>query len=356
VRVALVAAPFIKVPPAEYGGTELFVAHLAQGLRKAGIDVVVYTNGESTVNVERRCLYERSEWPIRISEQAWIKELNHLGWAVRDAARDCDIVHVQSSQGLPFSRFLDRQMVLTLHNPYNKTLCEFYAYYPEVQFVSISENQRKQESMPKILTIHHGIELESYRYISQKHQYLSFIGRIAPVKGTHLAIEVAKRTGIPLKIAGEVQPAHREYFESKIKPQIDGKLVQYVGPADLESKNELLGNSMAMLFPIQWNEPFGLVMLEAMACGTPVLAISGGSVSEVVRDGISGYVCRSVREIVNRLRSLSIDPSTIRGYVEENFSIQKMVGEYVALYRGLLTNSDSAKAPLWTAGINHCGP
>jgi len=170
--------------------------------------------------------------------------------------------------------------------------------------------------MPKILTIHHGIELESYRYVNQKQQYLSFIGRIAPVKGTHLAIEVANRTGIPLKIAGEVQPAHREYFENKIKPQIDGKLVQYVGPADLESKNELLGNSMAMLFPIQWNEPFGLVMLEAMACGTPVLAIAGGSVSEVVRDGISGYVCRSVREIVNRLRSLSIDPSTIRGYVQ----------------------------------------
>ena len=196
-------------------------------------------------------------------------------------------------------------MVLTLHNPYNERLSEYYAHYPEVQFVSISENQRKQESMPKILTIHHGIELESYRYVRQKQQYLSFIGRIAPVKGTHLAIEVAKRTGIPLKIAGEVQPAHREYFESKIKPQIDGKLVQYVGPADLKSKNELLGNSMAMLFPIQWNEPFGLVMLEAMACGTPVLAIAGGSVSEVVRDGISGYVCRSVREIVNRLKVLA---------------------------------------------------
>ena len=205
--------------------------------------------------------------------------------------------------------------------------------------------EEPNSSLPKILTIHHGIELESYRYVRQKQQYLSFIGRIAPVKGTHLAIEVAKRTGIPLKIAGEVQPAHREYFESKIKPQIDGKLVQYVGPADLKSKNELLGNSMAMLFPIQWNEPFGLVMLEAMACGTPVLAIAGGSVSEVVRDGISGYVCRSVREIVNRLRSLSIDPSTIRGYVEENFSIQKMVGEYVTLYRGLLTNRDSAQAP-----------
>jgi glycosyltransferase involved in cell wall biosynthesis len=114
----------------------------------------------------------------------------------------------------------------------------------------------------------------------QKQRYLSFIGRIAPVKGTHLAIDVAKRTGIPLKIAGEVPPANKDYFESKIRPQIDGRLVEYVGPADLEAKNELLGNSMAMLFPIQWKEPFALVMLEAMAGGTPVLAMPGGSVSE----------------------------------------------------------------------------
>jgi glycosyltransferase involved in cell wall biosynthesis len=144
------------------------------------------------------------------------------------------------------------------------------------------------------------------------------------VKGTHLAIDVAKRTGIPLKIAGEVQPANKDYSESKIRPQIDGRLVEYVVPADLE-------DSMAMLFPIQWKEPFGLVMLEAMACGTPVLAMPGGSVSEVVRDGVSGYICRSVREIVKRVRDLGTDPATIRRHVEENFSIEKMVRKYVTL-------------------------
>jgi glycosyltransferase involved in cell wall biosynthesis len=117
--------------------------------------------------------------------------------------------------------------------------------------------------------------------------YPSFIGRIVPIKGTHLAIEVAKRTGIPLKIAGEVQPVNREYSERKIKPEIGGSLVEYIGPANLEAKNELLGNSMAMSFPIQWNEPFGLVMVEAMACDTPVLAMPAGSAQEVVRDGIS---------------------------------------------------------------------
>ena len=192
--------------------------------------------------------------------------------------------------------------------------------------------------MPQVRTIHHGIDAGLYRFTAQKQQYLSFIGRIAPVKGTHLAIDVAKRTGIPLKIAGEVQPDHRAYFESKIKPHLDGNLVEYVGAANLEAKNELLGNSMAMLFPIQWKEPFGLVMLEAMACGTPVLAMPGGSVSEVVREGVSGYICRSVREMANRVTNLGIQPATARRYVEENFSIEKMVGEYITLYKETLNN------------------
>jgi len=339
-RIALIAAPFIAVPPADYGGTELFVAHLAEGLRRANVEVVLYTNGESTVQTDRRWLYEHSHWPIKVQEQAWIQELNHTSWAVHDALNDCDIVHVQSAQGLAFSRFADRPFVLTLHGPHEPHLSEYYAHYPDVQYVSISDAQAEHESMPKLRTIHHGIDVGLYRFVEKKQHYLSFIGRIAPIKGTHIAIDVAQRTGIPLKIAGEVQPLYREYFEKKIRPHIDGKLVEYVGPADLQAKNELLGNSMAMLFPIQWNEPFGLVMVEAMACGTPVLAMPGGSVPEVVRDGISGYVCRSVREMDKRLRQLNIEPVAVRRYVEENFSIEKMVGKYLTLYREALQNEE----------------
>jgi glycosyltransferase involved in cell wall biosynthesis len=135
-----------------------------------------------------------------------------------------------------------------------------------------------------------------------------------------------------LKIAGEVQPAYREYFERKVKPHLDGKLVEYIGPANLAAKNELLGNSMAMLFPIQWNEPFGLVMVEAMACGTAVLASPGGSVPEIVQNGVSGYICRNVREMVKRVRDLRLEPQKIRAYVAENFSTEKMVSRYIALY------------------------
>ncbi len=177
--------------------------------------------------------------------------------------------------------------------------------------------------------------------MEHKKKYLSFIGRIAPVKGVHIAIDVAKRTGMPLKIAGEVQPVNKDYFEQKIKPQIDNTLVEYIGPADLSAKNELLGNSMAMLFPVQWKEPFGLVMVEAMACGTPVLAMPGGSVPEVVRDGISGYVCNSVRQMAKRVVDLNINPVVVRRYVEENFSIEKMVERYVALYRNAIRESSA---------------
>ena len=343
-RIGLISAPFIAVPPADYGGTELFVAQLAEGLEKAGVNAVVYANGESTVKAERRWLYERSLWPIKQPERAWIRELNHTSWAIRDALNDCDLIHVQSPQGLAFSPFVDRPFVLTLHGPHEDYLSEYYRRYPEVQYVCISDAQCRQESLPHLRTIHHGIDLSLYRLVENKQQYLSFIGRIAPIKGTHIAIEVAHRTGIPLKIAGEVQPIFREYFEKKIRPKIDGKLVEYIGPADLQAKNELLGNSMAMLFPIQWSEPFGLVMLEAMACGTPVLALPGGSVPEVVVEGVSGHICRSTREMTRCIRDLKMKPADVRRYVEENFSVDVMVRRYVSLYQETLQNRNRERA------------
>jgi glycosyltransferase involved in cell wall biosynthesis len=337
-KVALIAAPFIAVPPADYGGTELFVAHLAEGLQKQGVDVVVYANGEATVNAERRWLYEHSQWPIKHEDSAWLKELNHTTWAIADALNSCDLIHVQSAIGLASARLIQRPVVLTLHGPHDQNLSEYYSHYPEVHYVAISHAQANLESLPKLRTVHHGLDVKLYQFVEQKQQYLSFIGRIAPIKGTHIAIDVAQRTGIPLKIAGEVQPMFREYFESKIRPKIDGKLIEYVGPADLRAKNELLGNSMAMLFPIQWNEPFGLVMVEAMACGTPVVAMPGGSVSEIVAEGVSGHICRSVRQMTACIQHLNIKPSTIRHYVEENFSIEKMVRGYMGVYREALQN------------------
>ncbi len=331
-RVALIAPPFISVPPKDYGGTELFVAQLAEGLIRLGIEVIVYTNGESTVGAERRWLYDKAQWPIKMDIHSFLKEADHTSWAIQDAAKSCDVLHLQSATALTYSRFVDTPVICTLHGPHEASLSTLYSQHPDVSYICISEFQCNQETMPHRRTIHHGIDLSQYCLQTEKQRYLSFVGRIAPIKGVHLAIEVARRTGIPLRIAGDIQPAYRDYFEQKIKPELDGNFIEYVGLADLKAKNELLGNSMAMLFPIQWNEPFGLVMVEAMACGTPVLALRGGSVPEIVKDGISGYVCRSARDMAQKLEQLTFNSRDVRLYVEENFSMQKMVRNYVAAY------------------------
>lgn len=254
------------------------------------------------------------------------------------------MIHVQSAQAITFSRFTRCPLVLTLHGPHDPELSELYSFFPDVHYVCISNAQGQKETMPRLHMIHHGIDLAQYHLVKQKQQYLSFIGRIAPVKGTHIAIDVAKRTGIPLKMAGEIQPSDRGYFERKIKPEIDGKLVEYIGLADLAAKNELLGNSMAMLFPIQWNEPFGLVMVEAMACGTPVLAMPGGSVPEIVQPGVSGYICRSVVEMAKQARNLNLSPVAVRKHVEENFSTSRMARAYLEVYEAAMAWEATEKA------------
>jgi glycosyltransferase involved in cell wall biosynthesis len=337
-RIGLIAPPFIPVPPLNYGGTELFIAHLAVGLKKLGHEVVVYANGESTVPVDRRSLYPDSEWPIKSDVHGSLKDMNHSAWAVAEAQANCDLLHLNNAPGLVYSRFVSTPFVYTIHHPHEDSLSDFYGYYPGVHYVTISEFQRRHETMPRMITIHHGLNFAKYRVTIQKQPYLAFIGRIAPVKGTHLAIAVAQKTGIPLKIAGEIQPMFRSYYEAEIEPHVDGKFVQYIGEANLEEKNELLGNALAMLFPIQWDEPFGLVMIEAMACGTPVIAMPGGSVPEIVKDGVSGYVCSTVDEMAARVRQAGqFDATEIRSYAENTFSIDRMVRQYADVYERILS-------------------
>jgi len=332
-RIALIASPFIPVPPVRYGGTELFVAHLAEGLRQMGHDVVVYANGESTVQAELRWYYRHTMWPPVGDFGETLKEITHTAWAIRDASHTCDVIHLNNTFGLPYSHFVKTPFVCTIHHPHEKVLTEFYCQFPEAQYVTISRHSQQFEMMPNVRTIHHGIDVAKYCFTSKKEIYFSFLGRIVPVKGAHAAIEIAERTGIPLKIAGEVQPIFRDYFEREIAPKIDGKFIEYVGEADFATKNELLTNSLALLFPIEWDEPFGLTMIEAMACGTPVLALSRGSVPEVVRNGVSGFACSSLSEMVDKVPDLAkLSPSIIRQYTQEHFSVKKMANAYVQLY------------------------
>ncbi len=316
----------------------MFIAQLARGLHAQGKDVTVYTVGDSTIEVPVRWIYEHGEWPLPGDVDTTLKGINHASWAVREAAQYADIIHLNSAPGLSFSRFIEVPIVQTVHHAYEERFAEYYENFPQVSYVTISDFQMEKLRLPRMRTIHHGIERSQYPLRTEKQRYLSFLGRIAPPKGTHLAIEVAKKSGIPLKIGGEIQPLYRNYWESVIEPQVDGKFIEYLGEMGMHEKIELLGNSMAMVFPVQWDEPVGLVMIEAMACGTPVLATPGGSVREVVKEGVSGHIRSTTDELALCAQNLDLSPEAIRRYMEEFFSVERMTRDYINLYTEILQN------------------
>jgi len=200
--------------------------------------------------------------------------------------------------------------------------------------------------MPNVHVVHHGIPVDRYRFASRKDNYVAFLGRMAPCKGPHLAIEAARLAGIPIKLAGEIQPTFQDYWDRSVKPLINGSDVEYLGEADFDLKNELLARARAVLFPIQWEEPFGLVMIEAMACGTPVLAFAGGAVEEVINNGINGWVCRDVVDMAARIASTGISPACCRESVAARFSVATMTERYLDVYQCAMMKSAAGHAQL----------
>jgi glycosyltransferase involved in cell wall biosynthesis len=340
-RVALIASPFITVPPVHYGGTELFIADLAEALTRLGVEVRLYANGASTVRADVRWCYAEQQWPLPSEAAGASKEINHAAWAVCEAEKECDIVHVSSALAVPLSRFSSRPFVCTLHHHCDPFLTDLYERNTAVTYVSISRRQASLQPSLSPHVVHHGVDIGRYPFIRKKQPYLCFLGRICPIKGTHHAIEIAGRAGLPLKIAGEVQPIFKDYFDTEIRPFVDGDHVEYLGEADLALKTELLSQATALLFPIAWDEPFGLVMIEAMACGTPVIAFPGGAVEEVVRNGVSGRVCRDVDEAVSSLMSDAFDPVAVRCYAREHFSVGIMAKRYYQIYSDLVHKKPS---------------
>jgi len=332
-RIAIVSPPFIAVPPKRYGGTELFIAHLAARLHERGQEVTVYGNGESRLPCRVKWRYAADDWPLDDTVRADLKNIDHTAWAMRDAADSADLIHLNDIVGVPLTQFVKTPAVMTLHHPHEPVLSEQYARYPNVDYVAIGAWLAQRETMPKLHVVHHGIPVGSYTFSESKDDFVAFLGRMAPCKGPHLAIEAARRAGVRLKLAGEVQPIFRDYWESQVLPQIDGKQVDYIGEVDHQRKNQLLSRARALLFPIQWEEPFGLVMIEAMACGTPVLAMPGGAVAEIVRDGVNGRICADVEQLAARLQASLPASRTCRDFVTQHFSVDRMVDRYLDLYQ-----------------------
>jgi len=343
-RSALIGPPFIEIPPRRYGGTELFIANLASELYARGEEVVVYGNGNSSLPCPVKWRYEHSEWPPDGSMRSALKNADHTAWALADAARWADIIHLNDVTGVPCTMFVDLPIVLTIHHPHEPALTEQYMRYPRLHYVAIANWLARVEPMPNVHVVHHGIPVADYVFCDEKEDYVAFLGRMAPCKGAHLAIEAARRAGVRLKLAGEIQPLFLEYWERQVLPFVDGDRVEYVGEADFAAKNALLSNARALLFPIEWDEPFGLVMIEAMACGTPVLAFAGGAVCEIVRDGINGWICTDVDEMARRIASPGATPAACREFVESTFSVAQMADGYLDVYRNALVQSDRAPA------------
>ncbi|MBK5225902.1 MAG: glycosyltransferase family 4 protein [Thermoleophilia bacterium] len=333
-KIAMLAPPWIKIPPAGYGGIEWVVHYLTEELVERGHEVTLFASGESTTKARLVATFDE-QMPDRIGETLY--DLQQVAGCLRRAG-EFDIIHDHSGYAaIAFAQFLDTPMVHTLHGPFTPDTCRFYqTFRNSAHYVSISDYQRSCcPDLQHAGTVYNPIDIDgwTFRGKDEKEDYLLAFGRLCADKGFHTAIEVAHRTGQKLVIAGAIQHQNRDYYETVIKPQIDGEQIKFVGEVSLTEKWNLFSKARAFLFPIQWPEPFGLVMIEAMAAGTPVIAFPEGSVPEVVADGISGFLVNDIDEMVEALGRLDeIDPAACRRYVQDKFSVGKCTDGYEKVY------------------------
>ena len=334
-KVAIISPVWFAVPPTGYGGIEWVVSLLADGLVDAGHEVTLFASGDSRAKAKLSYVYPEAQSHLLGRS---LPDLHHC-LACYERAADFDVINDHSGQlSAAVGGAVSTAVAHTVHGPLEGEPGSVYTQIarvaPQVGLISISLNQRKpQQDLPWLANIPNALDFSLYPCKPHRGDYLLFLGRMSPDKGAHRAIAVAIETGLPLKIAGKRnEPKERQYFEELVRPHL-GNGIEYLGEVTHGAKVELLKNARATLFPIEWEEPFGLVMIESMACGTPVIATRHGAVPEVIEDGRGGVIVDHYGEMASRLEETdAMDPYDCRAYVEERFSARRMVEDYVAAY------------------------
>lgn len=365
-RIAHIAPPWIPVPPKTYGGTESVLAALIEAQVVQGHEVTLFAPGDAKTSAKLVSFFPKSLLQEGVPWTMHLKAYYHLQKSleqVREQAFDIVHTHLSSASDMyifPLTATLAVPHVVTLHShfPFDSGpggwVGDADHYYmdwaPNVPIVAISESARSQEKLPLnfVGVVYNGIDMNLYPPTRRKRgDYFVWLGRFTPDKGTHLAIEAAKRAGVPLVLAGTIDryiQRGRDYFHEKIEPQIDGQRVKYVGPVSMKQKLGLLGRARGFLNPIEWEEPFGMVMIEAMALGCPVITFARGAAPEIVEDGVTGFLVKNVDEMMQAMAKIDeIDRAQARLCVERNFSSQVMAERYTQIYEKVIAMSKAGE-------------
>jgi glycosyltransferase involved in cell wall biosynthesis len=338
-KIAQVAPLTEAVPPRTYGGTERIVSYLTEELVRQGHDVTLFASGDSRTSAE---LVPCCDVALRLNPRIWHDIPHHVTMLekVRRRADEFDVLHCHVDLlHFPVVRDFAQRTVTTLHGRLDPPdLAQLYAMFDDIPLVSISHDQRWP--MPPVRwvgTVYHGLPRDLLPFRPKASGYLAFLGRISPEKGPETAIEIAARSGMPLKIAAKIDKVDQSYWKERVEPRLlRNSNVEFVGEIDERRKADFLGNATALLFPIDWPEPFGLVTIEAMACGTPVIAFRRGAVPEVIDDGVTGLIVDTLDGAVDAVRRITdIDRARVRQIFEERFTVERMCRDYVAIYRSL---------------------
>jgi glycosyltransferase involved in cell wall biosynthesis len=337
-RIAQVAPLTEAVPPKFYGGTERVVAYLTDALVELGHDVTLFASGDSTTKAELHAIWPRALRLDPTVKDHFVPIFMELEMVAR-RAHEFDVIHAHLDYfGYPLLRRLGVPSLTTLHGRLDlPELPALYGLYGDMPVVSISDSQRGPLPQANyVATVHHGLPQDSLHKGNGSGGYLAFLGRISPEKAPDAAIRIAAKSGMPIKIAAKVDKVDEQYYREFIEPLLSQGHIEFVGEIGEHQKSEFLGNAAALMFPIAWREPFGLVMIEAMACGTPVIAFNNGSVPEVLEDGVTGFIVENEQQAIEAVAKIgTLDRDRIREEFNHRFTAHHMAQNYLKLYSRL---------------------